>query len=432
MIADSLRAGARLAKSVWATRRVFGGGQHETLTDLHRIWGDRFTFLMGRRLATVLADPAEVREMFEQSQDVLSASESRRRLVGVLPPKSVPYQQGEAHARARKALAKAFAYASKEFRLRPLLDEMADGLRGDASLEQAVIDFCYRLAAEYVLGRADQELSDRLKAAVTDAAGKIHPMVLAFPVFRRLPGTAAQFRHLAQTRDELLRVIEEQLVDGEGGPAEGSLGYHLLRDGAENGMSREEIRDNLGMVAMATAFNLRIVLINALHTLAENPEWQEKIRDASDTNQQARSASPAALPRAVIKECLRVSPVVPLVSRMVKRDVVIGGKLYRAGQILFASPWLTHFRAAGWENPTEFDPTRFLNGAQHGYNYLPFGGGSNHCIGSGWSVDVTAGVVRRLVTEFRLIDTRKNDQANPFRYQVFNLVRKSFDVEVTC
>ena len=430
LLTDANDTITKLGKSAWAMRRVFGNGQHLMLEDLHAIWGDQFRFPLGRRMATVLTDPQAIREMFEQGSEVLSAAESRKRLVGVLPPKSVPYQQGEAHTRARKALARAFAYTSEYFDVTPLLNDLMEQLQQDKSFEQNLVEFCYDLASKFVFGEVDHELGQKLNEAV-DSAGAIQPFVLAFPVFRKLPGTAGQFHRLTSTRDAFLRVIDERLNAEESGFSAGSLASGLLKYGEELGMSREEVRDNLGMVAMATAFNLRIVLINVVHTLADSPEWQEKLRKAEDPSSLNFRWSASSLSRAMIKETLRLSPVVPLVSRMVKQDVVIGGTKFKAGEVLFASPWITHFRQASFENPHEYDPTRFLNGRQHGYNFIPFGGGSNHCLGSGWSIDLAAKFIRRLTSEFHLQSSEQDNSRGKFAYRVFNLVRRSFVAEVT-
>ena len=88
----------KVGRSLWAMRYFIGNRQHLLLSELHRIWGDVFWFFLGTRRATVLADPAAIREMFQQPADVLSAAESRRRLIGVLPSKSIPYQTGPARA----------------------------------------------------------------------------------------------------------------------------------------------------------------------------------------------------------------------------------------------------------------------------------------------------------------------------------------------
>jgi cytochrome P450 len=94
-----------------------------------------------------------------------------------------------------------------------------------------------------------------------------------------------------------------------------SLAENLLYLGTARGMTREEIRDNLGLFAMATAFNLREVLLRVLSHLAASQRWQDRLR-ASVIND---SAERNAVARAIVQECLRLSPLVPLVSRHVEQ-----------------------------------------------------------------------------------------------------------------
>ncbi|KAK7251217.1 hypothetical protein RIF29_34218 [Crotalaria pallida] len=90
---------------------------------------------------------------------------------------------------------------------------------------------------------------------------------------------------------------------------------------------------------------------------------------------------------AVIKEVLRLHPVLPLlVSHCPSETSTVGGHTIPNGSIVFVNVWAIHRDPSIWENPLEFDPTRFLkvkwdfiNG--NDFNYFPFGSGRRMCAG---------------------------------------------------
>ena len=419
----------KCVKTVWALRLIGGSRLHRMLTELHGIWGDRFRFPLGRGMATVMSDPKDLDVLFEHGSDVLSAGEGRRRLIGVLPPQAMIYQQGWRHKRARTAVARSFNRTMRTQAANSLVRSLVEKLRDGGLTVESIKDYCDKLASHFVIGKVDQDFGEKLRIAA-DCANKMNPSVLAFPILRRLPFVAKQFAKMTQTRGEFLEVMDSRMNDIANESQNTSLTASLLQIGSELGMDREEIRDNLGMIAMAIAFNLKLILINTLHALADNSDWQNRLREAVLDGQE--SASDAnSLSRAIVKECLRLSPAVPLISRYVKQDVVINGMKLKKGQFVFASPWLTHFREAGYKNARKFDPSRFLNGQQHGYNYIPFGGGSNHCLGSGWTISVVASAIEQITSELHLSGENCGSAGTQFQYEGFNLIRRRIDVKTS-
>lgn len=420
----------KVVASIWAFRRLIGACQHMILTDLHSIWGDRFRVPMGRRMATVFADPESIQQIFAQPPSILSAAKSRRRLIGVLPEKSVSYQDKDRHATIRKATAQAFNDRIKGFQPLSILASFQQDVSTVGSLKTPTEQYCYRLATEFMLGKEDSQFHSAL-IAVVEATQQFSPVVLAFSVLRRLPSVSKKFTLLEVCRDEFLSEIEMQMRIADESEDTSSYIASLLKVGGDLGLSREEIRDNIGMYAMAIGFNLRVVLTNAIHSLAKNRDWQERLRQANGCGVLS-TQSPRKVSRAFVRECLRISPLVPLVSRSVERDVVINGYRLRAGEIVFTSPWLTHFRDAGFAHPDRFDPTRFMDGKQHGYNFIPFGGGAHHCVGSGWSIDMVADTITYLSQSFDFeTENQTRKTSTEYAFVAFNMIRKSSGVTVS-
>jgi cytochrome P450 len=86
----------------------------------------------------------------------------------------------------------------------------------------------------------------------------------------------------------------------------------------------------------------------------------------------------------VLKESMQLYPPVPLMSREAIADAPIDGHLVRAGTSIVMPIYAIHRHTKRWENPDEFDPTRFAPDKERSiprYQYMPFGAGPRICIG---------------------------------------------------
>ncbi|XP_057420127.1 flavonoid 3'-monooxygenase CYP75B137-like [Lotus japonicus] len=89
---------------------------------------------------------------------------------------------------------------------------------------------------------------------------------------------------------------------------------------------------------------------------------------------------------AVMKETLRLHPVLPLlVPHCPSETTSAGGYTIPKGSRVFVNVWAIHRDPSIWENPLEFDPTRFLDAkwdfSGNDFNYFPFGSGRRICAG---------------------------------------------------
>ncbi|PHU28422.1 hypothetical protein BC332_00515 [Capsicum chinense] len=90
---------------------------------------------------------------------------------------------------------------------------------------------------------------------------------------------------------------------------------------------------------------------------------------------------------AVMKEVLRIHPILPLlVSRCPSETCIVGGYTVPKGSSVLLNVWAIQRDPSIWENPSEFHPERFVDSkwdySGKDFNYLPFGSGRRMCAGT--------------------------------------------------
>ncbi|PSS11496.1 Flavonoid 3',5'-hydroxylase [Actinidia chinensis var. chinensis] len=130
----------------------------------------------------------------------------------------------------------------------------------------------------------------------------------------------------------------------------------------------------------------------AMAEMMNKPEVMRKAQQELDTvignNNVVEESHIPKLPylHAVMKEVLRLHPILPLmVPHCPSESCVVGGYTIPKGARVFVNVWAIHRDPSIWENPTEFDPERFVDGkgdySGKDFTYFPFGSGRRICAG---------------------------------------------------
>jgi cytochrome P450 len=171
----------------------------------------------------------------------------------------------------------------------------------------------------------------------------------------------------------------------------------LLQARHEDGstMSDDELRDELVTLLLAGHETTAITLAWVFELLFRYPEVERRLRSELDDGGHEYAD-------AVIREALRLKPVVPIVARRVAAPFDLGGYRLPAGIIVAPAIYLTHRRPDIYPEPGRFAPERFLGRGPSTYAWLPFGGGVRRCIGASFALIEARIVLQRVLASVEL------------------------------
>lgn len=374
-------------------------------------YGSRFTI----RLPTsppfvMLADPADIKQVFTAPADVLRPGAGARVLEPIVGSKSVLLLDGAEHMEQRKLMLPAFHGE----RMAALTEVMAEVAERDVAgwprrreielhprMQALTLAIILRAVFGLEPGARSDALRERMQAMLEfgDRAISLSPPPkdsVAARVFARVPAVAHFLRTQAEVDELLFELIAERRRDES--PGDDVLAM-LLEARHEDGspMSEQELRDEL------------LTLLVAGHeTTASTLAWAfERIKDRADVLARLTDEIDAdegdAYLTATIQERLRLKPVLPNAQpRQVAQPIEVGGWTYPVGCALVASAYLVHHDPALYPDPYAFRPERFLDEQPGTYTWIPFGGGRRRCLGASFAMLEMKLVLRAVLGACRL------------------------------
>jgi cytochrome P450 len=230
----------------------------------------------------------------------------------------------------------------------------------------------------------------------TDVLNGLYRRMLMPPGLDRLPTPGNRRYFNARAR---LREIIVTAVDGHraAGTDKGNLLSALLAahdDGGEgDGLSDEELYDQLVTFFVAGSDTSANLLAWALHLMARHPEVEQQVHAEVDQVLDGRQATYADLSgltytAQVVTETLRLCPPGWIITRTVTADTVLGGHAMTAGTTVICSPYLIHRRTDLYPDSARFDPGRWEDGLPAPFEpaFIPFGAGTRKCIGESFAM----------------------------------------------
>jgi cytochrome P450 len=190
-----------------------------------------------------------------------------------------------------------------------------------------------------------------------------------------------ELRELTRQIDELLLAeIAERRRDASAAEREDILSL-LVAARFEDGepMSDGELRDQLVTLLLAGHETTATALAWTIDLLVRHPHALERLAAEADAD-----AGDTYL-KAVIRESLRLRPVVPLAGRRLTTELQLDGLTLPPGTDVTPAIWLAHTRADVYPEPYAFRPERFLDSQPATFGWIPFGGGVRRCLGAAFA-----------------------------------------------
>ena len=369
-------------------------------------YGNVFTI---RLLATppfvMIADPAQVKEVFTASPEVLHPGEGARILEPVVGKHSVILLDEQEHLSQRKLMLPAF-HGEKMQRLISTMQEVADQEaeswpagqpielhpRFQALTLEVILRAVFGLDAGPQLDGLRTRLADML-----DMSAKPPTMI---PFLQRGKAWERFERIRAESDAMIFDLIDGRRADGEEGDDILSM---LLGARHEDGspMSHQELRDELMTLLVAGHETTASELAWAFERLAREPRVVKRLHEEIDADGDDSYVT------ATINETLRRRPVLPNAApRLVKQPVEIGGRTYPPGVCLVANGYLIHHDRSIYPDPYAFRPERFLDESPGTYTWIPFGGGRRRCLGASFALQEMKVVLKAILARYDVAPAR--------------------------
>ncbi len=375
-----------------------------------RRYGDVVTFgsLFDSRFVMVF-DPDAVKQVFRGSPERLRAGEANAVLGPVLGERSVLLADGAEHLRQRRLLLPPFhgeRMRAYEAVMRSATDRAIDAWPvGEPfallpSMRELTLEVMLRAVFGVDAGAREEELGRALRAMIDPVATRLGVLVMALSRGRRgNRGAVARFEEHRRRVDELIYAeISRRRAASDLEEREDVLSMLLLaRDESGEAMSDVELRDELVTLLVAGHETTATGLAWAFELLLRNPPVLACLRAALAEGEEGYLD-------AVVKETLRVRPVISGVGRVVREEPFeVGGYLIPPGIEINPSIAAIHRRADRYPDPRAFRPERFLGAeAPDTYTWLPFGGGTRRCLGASFATFEMRVVISRVLERARL------------------------------
>jgi cytochrome P450 family 135 len=354
-------------------------------------YGEAFTIRLSFDDAPLVLvwHPDAVRAVYGASPEVARRGASPGPLRPVAGTHSILLADGDEHLRIRRLMLPPF-HGDRVATYRAVVGEVAAEhvARWPRGQPVAALGLMQELTLAVILravfGTDDPRLAADIRAtlAVANSLPRAAAMSLAQRDLGPRSPWGAFIRRMAVVDEQLMALIARRRREGaDGGDVLGQL--------MAAGISDAELRDHLVTLLAAGHETTAGSLAWAIERLARAPDALARLRDGDE-----------AWTDAVIKETLRIRPVLTVAPRKLAAPLRVNGLELPAGVHVAPCIYLVHRREDLYPDAGAWRPERWLvAGAPESFAWIPFGGGVRRCVGAAFATMEMAEVLRIVASE---------------------------------
>ncbi|OZM79097.1 cytochrome P450 [Pseudonocardia sp. MH-G8] len=373
----------------------------------HRRYGDVFSVRAAPMGTLVyLADPDDIRTVFAGDPAVYRAGEANSVLSGILGDSSVLVIDGQRHRERRRQMLPPFhrdavrrqaeqmaAIAAADVATWPVHRELAVAPRMSAITLEVILQVVIGSRDEGRLAALRRALPPVVNMGALATAAMVRPSLLA-----RRP-----WRGVRRVRAEADRLLHAEIAACRADPAldeRTDVLAMLVRTTDEDGrgMTDTELRDQLMTLLLAGHETTATGLSWTLERLVRHPDVLARAVRAADVGDDEYLD-------AIVRESLRVRPVIFDVARRLAAPVELGGHRLPAGVIVSPGIGFVQSSPRHYPDPLRFDPDRMVGATLTPTTWLPFGGGGRRCLGATFAQVEMRVVLREVLRSVELATT---------------------------
>ena len=360
----------------------------------------------------LVSDPESIQKVFTGNPDHLRAGEAGAIMRPVVGNESVLLLDGPPHLRQRKLLLPPFhgermqrygdvmrEVTEREISTWPSGEPFAVWPRMQAITLEVIIRAVFGVndaeRVEHVASRIRPLLeitSDPRGFYIAELLGPERGVRLASLGLSGVPQAVARV-HEAIDKEVAERRREADLDERD------DILSMLMQARDEDGapLSNEQLRNELLTVLVAGHETSASALAWTLERVIRHPDVVARLQEEVDANEDAHDYVDA-----VVKETLRLRPVLPLVVRRLTEPLELHGYELPAGTTVGPCIYLAHRRPDVYPDPHQFRPERFLESPAGTYTWIPFGGGVRRCVGASFALFEIRTVLQTLIARLHL------------------------------
>ncbi|KAI2474030.1 probable cytochrome P450 4aa1 [Diabrotica virgifera virgifera] len=249
----------------------------------------------------------------------------------------------------------------------------------------------------------------------------VRPWLLFDSIFDRTNSAnyeKKQKHNLHSYTEEVLNNRRQEIKKGTKGTKTCFLDMFIEIADNNSQFTEEDIINEIVTFMLAGQDSVGATIAFSMYYLAKYPEIQDKVlKEISgiDATQKIsiKELNEMKYLEQVVKETLRLTPAVPIITRVLTEDVTLDETVFPNGTIIFISPFMTQRLPHVFPDPNTFNPDRFEESNLeniHPYAFLPFSLGPRNCIGYKFAMIEVKTVLFYVLKKFQLSPAKGKEE----------------------